>query len=201
MGCDGKLKLHAARPVTSVERPSQCGGLLFGGGDNRDAESASGQQPLKLAVLLAQADIRAAFAGDVVGRSAKIDADEFEPIAVEVETVRSRRFALRQPGAAHANFFAGQSPTSSPSERRVEQHPVLPGQRLGAQGFGAVGADAKELRAAWPQHVILLRVKQRVLREVPRADEPIEQLADGVLREVGKESTSNDLVGDKSKTQ
>ena len=129
IGNNGKVNPQPARPVVLVEGLPQSRRLFLGGGDDHEPESARGSQRGELTKLAALIDVRRALAGDVGGRPAEINADQFQH-AVRIATMGGGGERRGEPRTELANFAARQSRPGRLTARGIDQSGIFEWQGL-----------------------------------------------------------------------
>lgn len=193
----GTMDSQALRPLVLVEGPPQGCRLVLRGRDDHESEATGAHEGTKLGELSAFVEISRTFAGDVRGRAAEIDADQFQN-AVRVPAMGGGDLRPGQPRTKLLHFLAGQPRARRLTTGRIDQHGILHWQRLWSQRNRALTGQSERLSTRHPQHVIRRGMDKRVLAELVLPAQPIEQFARRVARQAGQHSASQDVVGGQS---
>ncbi len=128
-----------------------------------------------------------AFAGDMIGGAAIVDAQQFENVRRFIKTMT--RFGPRfgEPGESCLEFPARESRSRLLAEHGIEQGRVFERQGLWPQGRTAVRAKAQQFPSGFSQDVVTQRMVQGVLAQIPMTAQPTNDLGDGGLGQCREE--------------
>lgn len=193
VGNDGTVNSQACGPVVLVKGLPQGCRLFFRGRDDHEPKATGAGERSKLAELMAFVDVRRTFAGDVRGRAAEIDADQFQD-AVHVTAMGGCDQSLGQPGTELLHFLAGEPCARRLTTGRIDQHGVLHRQGLWPQRNRALTGQSERPGTRLPQHVVRRGMEERVFGKLVCMTQSAQEFARGVAGQPGQHVTSQDLV-------